>query len=122
MKGRIKKNKATTGHGEALRKLGYEVAEDEEAYEVEITGVHEEPVDLTTDEGRETVQQVVADKKAFSYKTPFTIPDVDGQRSGIFAVRQLGSLSCLVVKPVKAGSRKPAVSEAVKGISEALGL
>lgn len=118
MNARIKKNKNTQQHGEALRKLGYDVTETEEEFEVEVTGFHEDPVDLTTEEGRGTIQQVVANKQAFTYKTPFTTEM--GRRSGIFALRALGPISCLVMRQEK--QKKDPTSATIKTLASSLGI
>lgn len=117
----IKKNKNTAQHVENLRKLGYEVAENDEVIRVQCSGVHEEPVDMTdAEKAAATISEIVAQKKVFSYATRFLFEGYENPLFGGVACGQLGKLSCLVTKKEK--KAKKASNPAVTDIVNSLGL
>ena len=120
MYGFIKKGKKTEQHQARLEAKGYKVTENEDDLVIEIGGFHTEEVDLNTEEGAETVRQVVADKKAFTYTTMFQIPGEPKPLSGIFACDKLGALSCLIMR-APAAEKKDPVDEAMKSVLGSLG-
>jgi hypothetical protein len=117
--GQIKVGKKTAGHAAALQSKGYEVAEKDGHLQINCTGFHTATVDLTTDEGKETVRNVVANHQLFTYKTRFVIPGYEGAYSGIFACARLGTLSCLIAKDAVA--KKGPVSSEMNAVLEDLG-
>ena len=96
MQATIKKNANTEGHAALLKGKGYEVSENETHLLVEVTEVVDGSYDLTTDEGRAAVREAIAQKKGFSYKTEWQLPDEDRTHNGIFALRKIGPLSAPV--------------------------
>lgn len=114
----IKINDNTRGHRATLESKGYEVTEVDGRYVVTIDGpVHEELVNLTTQEGREAVRQVIAQKGCFTYKTHWLLPGESRTHNGIFALRKLGILSAFVMRPEK---KKPETSSLDKDLVDDL--
>lgn len=114
-------NDRTAGHVERLKELGYSPTVDEEngVINVPVNGIHTDPIDLTTEEGRETLQEVVSEKKGLGYNTRITFED--GTFFNRPALARLGKLSCLVVKKPKK-ARAPKTSAAVDALADSLGL
>lgn len=125
---RIKLSNKTDGHKARLEKKGYEVEIVEEGkdkyLQIQCSGVHEDTVDTTTSEGREEIQEILSQKKLFTYRTSFKIENENGEAEthrGLWAVMRLGALSAFVAKPVveKKPKEKP---QRLKDLEEALGL
>jgi len=99
-KASIKLNSNTRGHVAILRDKGYSVEEEEDYLLVEIEGeVCSGLVNLTTEEGRAYVKDLIAGHGCFTYKTNFLLPGEERTHSGIFALRKIGALSAFVMKP-----------------------
>jgi len=128
MQGIITLTKTTANHRAALESKGYEVTEgvregkngEQPVLLIETTGFHTDPVDLSTEEGKETVRSVVANKQLFTYRTRFTMPTGETV-FGLAACRKLGPLSALIAKNGAPKTKKPAVSDAMNSILEDLG-
>ena len=125
MQGIIRVTKKTAAHAEALRSKGYEVTESQNDQEqpillIETTGFHTQAVDLSTEEGKETVRQVVANKQLFTYRTRFTMPTGETV-FGLAACRKLGALSALIAKDATPKAKKPAVSNEMVSVLADLG-
>ena len=113
-KGRIKLNKATSGHREILEKLGYEVAETEfkgsPVLEVECTGFETGDVDFTSKEKATTLlRAMVKARRLFTYGTVFSLT-IDGEvqtHKSIWAVRVLPNVvTALIAKPIVAKTQR----------------
>jgi hypothetical protein len=135
MKGYIRINNKTRGHREMLEAQGYEVEEvtrqvtnkktgetkDATFYAVTVTDFVEGVVDLTTDEGKATVREAIAAKKAFTYRTEWLIPGQDRSHKGFYALSKLGRLSAMVMTPEQAEKvNKSAVSAEMNNILDEL--
>ena len=102
MKATITIGAHTTGHGDTLRRAGFQCTTTTKVHEVECEGIIEGVVDVSTQEAKKAaLQAVVASKKLWSYSTKFLVEEGKIQ-SSIIACQTLGALSAFVVKPIKA--------------------
>jgi hypothetical protein len=120
MQATIKKNAKTEGHRSELEAKGYEVSENETHLLVEVSEVVDGDYDLTTDEGRAAVGEAIAQKKGFSYKTKWLLPEESRSHSGIFALAKLGRLSAFVMSGPKAPKKSPVSEQTQEAINDIL--
>lgn len=117
MKAMINKGKPTAGHGERLRTLGYEVSEEADRFVVEVTELLTGTVTIPADAG-EFYKAMIAEKKAFAYSAKVIFPNGEDHTS-IFLCGQLEKfqkgLSCIVMRPVEASSRRAGSSRQAGG-------
>lgn len=105
----IEKNKSTSGHGDALKALGYGVVDDGEKFVITAT-----PFEGEFRFNAANVQQLIADKKLLTYKTKIQVETISPEGEKI--IKEYSSIpACGVL----ASASK---SEAVKAKLTELGI
>jgi len=130
----IKLSEKTAGHKALLESKGYEVGAPVTLVEtrgkskgkefqflpITATSVREDPIDLRTDEGKDTIRELVANQGVLSYATRVTLPN-GKEIFGTALASKFGPLSCIITREAPSTKTKKGVSNEMSSLLTDLG-